>query len=68
MTLLLLLDHGTLHIVVSDSGTTVEHRHHEVAPDEHGRGTGIVSYLAESTEVHQTRGGREVRACLRFRA
>ncbi|MFF4762063.1 ATP-binding protein [Streptomyces sp. NPDC001292] len=68
MTLLLLLDHGTLHIVVSDSGTAVEHRHRETAPDEHGRGTGIVRYLAESTEVHQTRGGREVRACLRCRA
>jgi hypothetical protein len=39
MTLLLALDHDTLHIVVQ--------------------------YLAQSTEVHQTRSGREVRACLR---
>ncbi|WP_245687519.1 ATP-binding protein [Streptacidiphilus griseoplanus] len=67
MTLLLVLDDGTLHIVVTDSGAAVE-RHHPAtatAPDEHGRGTGIVQYLAQSTEVHQTRSGREVRACLR---
>jgi anti-sigma regulatory factor (Ser/Thr protein kinase) len=68
MTLLLVLDHGTLHIVVSDSGTAVEHLRPDIAPDEHGRGTGIVRYLAQSTEVHQTRGGREVRACLRCSA
>ncbi|MEK2479262.1 MULTISPECIES: ATP-binding protein [Streptomyces] len=65
MTLLLVLDHGTLHIVVTDSGSTVEHQRPVIAPDEHGRGTGIVQYLAQSTEVHQTRSGREVRACLR---
>jgi anti-sigma regulatory factor (Ser/Thr protein kinase) len=65
MTLQLVLDHGTLHIVVSDSGMTVEHPRPDIAPDEHGRGTGIVQYLAQSTEVHQTRSGREVRACLR---
>ncbi|GAA2776594.1 hypothetical protein GCM10010521_64100 [Streptomyces rameus] len=65
MTVLLVLDHSTLHIVVSDSGMAVEHPHPDIAPDEHGRGTGIVQYLAQSTEVHQSRGGREVRACLR---
>ncbi|MER6123263.1 ATP-binding protein [Streptomyces sp. NPDC001795] len=65
MTLLLVLDHGTLHIVVTDSGTTVERHGSDIAPDEHGRGTGIVQYLAQSAEVHQTRSGREVRACLR---
>ncbi|MFJ9615401.1 ATP-binding protein [Streptomyces noursei] len=65
MTLLLVLDHGTLHIVVTDSGPTVEHHRPDIAPDEHGRGTGIVQYLAQSTEVHQTHSGREVRACLR---
>ncbi|MGJ5749385.1 anti-sigma regulatory factor (Ser/Thr protein kinase) [Streptomyces puniciscabiei] len=68
MTLLLALDGGTLHIVVSDSGTAVERVRHDVAPDEHGRGTGIVDSLAQSTEVHQTCGGREVRACLRCSA
>ncbi|GED83593.1 ATP-binding protein [Streptomyces sp. 6-11-2] len=68
MTLRLVLDHGALHIVVSDSGTAVERRRPDIAPDEHGRGTGIVQYLAQSTEVHQTRGGREVRACLRCSA
>lgn len=65
MTLLLVLDDGTLHIVVTDSGTAVERPLPSPAPDEHGRGTGIVQYLAHSTEVHQTRSGREVRACLR---
>ncbi|MFB7733214.1 ATP-binding protein [Streptomyces sp. NPDC056112] len=68
MTLRLVLDRGTLHIVVSDSGTAVERRRPDIAPDEHGRGTGIVQCLAQSTEVHQTRGGREVRACLRCSA
>jgi anti-sigma regulatory factor (Ser/Thr protein kinase) len=65
MTLLLALDHDTLHIVVTDSGAAVERHRPDLAPDEHGRGTGIVQYLAQSTEIHQTRGGREVRACLR---
>ncbi|WP_217553365.1 ATP-binding protein [Streptomyces sp. GbtcB6] len=65
MTLLLVLDDGTLHIVVTDSGMAVDRHRPDVAPDEHGRGTGIVEYLAQSTEVHQTCGGREVRACLR---
>ncbi|GAA5032505.1 ATP-binding protein [Streptomyces siamensis] len=68
MTLLLVLDHGTLHIVVTDSGMAVERRRPDIAPDEHGRGTTIVQYLAQSTEVHQTRSGREVRACLRCSA
>ncbi|MEU6346075.1 ATP-binding protein [Streptomyces sp. NPDC046977] len=68
MTLMLVLDHGTLHIVVTDSGTTVERPRRDIAPDEHGRGTGIVQDLAQSTEVHQTRRGREVRACLRCSA
>ncbi|MFJ5220382.1 ATP-binding protein [Streptomyces sp. NPDC088354] len=68
MTLVLVLDHGTLHIVVTDSGTTVERPRRDIAPDEHGRGTGIVQDLAQSTEVHQTGSGREVRACLRCSA
>jgi anti-sigma regulatory factor (Ser/Thr protein kinase) len=68
MTLVLSLDHDTLYIVVSDSGTEVERGPIRTAPDEHGRGTGIVKYLAQSTEVHQTRSGREVRACLRCSA
>ncbi|MEU8974623.1 ATP-binding protein [Streptomyces monashensis] len=68
MTLVLVLDHGALHIVVSDSGSAVERGSYDVAPDEHGRGTGIVSYLAQSTEIRQTHSGREVRACLRCSA
>ncbi|MGW4564262.1 ATP-binding protein [Streptomyces sp. NPDC004561] len=68
MTLLLVLDGGTLHIVVTDSGTEVERGQRDAAPDEHGRGTVIVDSLAQSTEVHQTRSGREVRACLRCSA
>ncbi|GAA3894448.1 ATP-binding protein [Streptomyces sp. NPDC003328] len=68
MTLLLVLEDCMLLIVVSDSGTAVEHSHPHIAPDEHGRGTGIVSCLAQSTEICQTRGGREVRARLRCSA
>ncbi|MFI1760886.1 ATP-binding protein [Streptomyces sp. NPDC020800] len=68
MTLLLVLDHSTLHIVVSDSGMAVERPRPDIDPDEHGRGTGIVQYLAQSTEIHQTRSGREVRACLKCSA
>ncbi|MEU9975402.1 ATP-binding protein [Streptomyces sp. NPDC051014] len=68
MSVLLVLDHGTLHIVVSDSGMAVERRRPDIAPDEHGRGTGIVQCLAQSTEVRQSHGGREVRACLRCSA
>ncbi|MFE0514968.1 ATP-binding protein [Streptomyces sp. NPDC058964] len=65
MTLQLALDHDTLHIVVSDSGMAVDRHRPDTAPDEHGRGTGIVQYLAQSTEIHQTRSVREVHACLR---
>ncbi|WP_030338891.1 MULTISPECIES: ATP-binding protein [unclassified Streptomyces] len=65
MTLRLVLDDGTLHIVVTDSGRAVERHHPDIASDEHGRGTGIVQYLAQSTEAHQTGSGREVRARLR---
>lgn len=65
MTLQLVLHDGILHIVVTDSGKAVERHRPDIAPDEHGRGTGIVQYLAQSTQVHQTRSGREVRACLR---
>ncbi|MGW1006954.1 ATP-binding protein [Streptomyces sp. NPDC002520] len=65
MALLLALDHDALHIVVTDSGAAAERHRSEVDPDEHGRGTGIVQYLAQSTEIQQTRSGREVRACLR---
>ncbi|MEU8713044.1 ATP-binding protein [Streptomyces sp. NPDC048663] len=68
MSVLLVLDHGTLHIVVSDSGMAVDRRRPDIAPDEHGRGTGIVQCLAQSTEVRQSHGGREVRACLRCSA
>ncbi|MER6983484.1 ATP-binding protein [Streptomyces carpinensis] len=65
MTLRLVLDDGTLHIVVTDSGMAVERHRPDIASDEHGRGTGIVRCLAQSTEVHQTHSGCEVRACLR---
>ncbi|MFQ3556392.1 ATP-binding protein [Streptomyces gramineus] len=68
MSVLLVLDHGTLHIVVSDSGMAVDRCRPDIAPDEHGRGTGIVQCLAQSTEVRQSHGGREVRACLRCSA
>ncbi|MFI1768278.1 ATP-binding protein [Streptomyces sp. NPDC020800] len=65
MALLLALDHDTLHIVLTDSGAAVERHRSEMGPDEHGRGTGIVQCLAQSTEIRQTGSGREVRARLR---
>ncbi|WP_280703131.1 ATP-binding protein [Kitasatospora sp. GP82] len=64
MTLQLALDHHVLHIVVVDSGADVDRPSHHIAPDEHGRGNGIVEFLAQSTEVHQAPEGREVHACL----
>lgn len=67
MTLRLVLHDGTLHIVVTDSGGAVERHRPDIASDEHGRGTGIVQYLAQSTEARQTGSGREVRACLSAR-
>ncbi|MFB7550282.1 ATP-binding protein [Streptomyces sp. NPDC056154] len=68
MTVQLAVDHHTLHIVVVDSGTATERTHHDVAPDEHGRGNGIVECLAQSTEVHQALDGRRVHACLQCSA
>ncbi|MCQ4043807.1 ATP-binding protein [Streptantibioticus rubrisoli] len=68
MTLQLALDHHTLHIVVVDSGADVDRPRQDIAPDEHGRGNGIVEFLAQSTEVHQAPDGREVHACLQCSA
>ncbi len=68
MTLLLALDHCSLHIVVADTGCPVEHLQEDIPDDEHGRGTGIVENLAQWTEVHQTVEGREVHACLQCAA
>jgi anti-sigma regulatory factor (Ser/Thr protein kinase) len=64
MTLLLALVPHSLHIVVTDAGTSVERAPLDIADDEHGRGAGIVEFLAEWTEVHQTPDGREVHSCL----
>ncbi|KUM93819.1 hypothetical protein AQI88_24885 [Streptomyces cellostaticus] len=68
MTLLLVLDAGELLITLTDSGAVVphEHGHADLAPDEHGRGTGIVDFLALWTEVHDNEEGREVRVGMRI--
>ncbi|MFI9722214.1 ATP-binding protein [Streptomyces sp. NPDC052396] len=68
MTLQLALDHHTLHIVVIDFGADIDRPRRDVAPDEHGRGNGIIECLAQSTEVHQALDGREVHACLQCSA
>ncbi|MFF2146227.1 MULTISPECIES: ATP-binding protein [unclassified Kitasatospora] len=68
MTLQLVLDHHVLHIVVVDSGADVGRPSHHIAPDEHGRGNGIVEFLSQSTEVRQAPEGREVHACLQWSA
>ncbi|MFE0191513.1 ATP-binding protein [Streptomyces sp. NPDC059008] len=70
MTLLLALDAGELLITLTDSGAVVRHTngHADLAPDEHGRGTGIVEFLAQWTEVHDHDEGREVRVGMRVTA
>ncbi|MEV0375620.1 ATP-binding protein [Streptomyces sp. NPDC050636] len=67
MTLLLALDADELLITLADSGAVVrhEHGHADLAADEHGRGTGIVEFLALWTEVHDNDDGREVRVAMR---
>lgn len=49
-----------LLIALTDSGAVVrhEHGHADLAADEHGRGTGIVEFLALRTEVHDNDEGR----------
>ncbi|MGW1376707.1 ATP-binding protein [Streptomyces sp. NPDC002446] len=70
MTLLLDLHADELLITLTDSGATVQrtHGHADLASDEHGRGTGIVEFLAQWTEVHDNDEGREVRVGMRVTA
>jgi anti-sigma regulatory factor (Ser/Thr protein kinase) len=70
MTLLLALDAGELLITLTDSGAVVQHTngHADLASDEHGRGTGIVEFLAQWTEAHDNDEGREVRVGMRVTA
>jgi anti-sigma regulatory factor (Ser/Thr protein kinase) len=70
MTLELALGEGELLITLTDSGAAVRHEngHADLAPDEHGRGIGIVGFLASWTEVHDNDEGREVRVGLRVTA
>ncbi|MCX4826289.1 ATP-binding protein [Streptomyces sp. NBC_01142] len=67
MTLLLVLDEDMLLIAVADSGPAVAKQapRADIAPDEHGRGTGIVEFLALWTEIHDSDEGRRVRVGLR---
>ncbi|MER6999396.1 ATP-binding protein [Streptomyces sp. NPDC000410] len=62
MTVLLALGPDELHIAVADSGEAVRHidPRSAMAPDEHGRGTGIVEFLAVWTEVRDGEKGRRV--------
>ncbi|MFD4828317.1 ATP-binding protein [Streptomyces uncialis] len=51
-TLVMALEDGVLLIAVSDTGACVPHRPPEgFDPDEHGRGTGIVRFLAQGMDV-----------------
>ncbi|MFJ9822411.1 ATP-binding protein [Streptomyces sp. NPDC101151] len=70
MTLTLALDHNVLVISLTDWGTTVDHPHPHagLASDEHGRGTGIIEFLALWTKTHHCSRGRQVRVGLRVTA
>ncbi|MGP4087050.1 ATP-binding protein [Streptomyces sp. KR55] len=52
MTLLLALEDDMLRISVADSGPRTRFEAPAIDPDEHGRGTGIVEYLADHVEIH----------------
>lgn len=66
MTLLLVLAPGVLIVSVADSGARVLHPSPQtgIDPDEHGRGTEIVEFLAEWTAVRHTAQGHNVRVGL----
>ncbi|MGP3951532.1 ATP-binding protein [Streptomyces sp. 7N604] len=64
--LFLSLDESELLIVVTSSGAPVPHRESEhLAEDEHGRGTGIVEFLAHHMEIHKADTGCRTYATLR---
>ncbi|MET7534247.1 ATP-binding protein [Streptomyces goshikiensis] len=66
MTVSLTLEKQTMCIEVTDSGTQAAARPSRYSDpcDEHGRGLDIVGYLANWTETHDERDGRQVRAGL----
>ncbi|UKY54170.1 ATP-binding protein [Streptomyces inhibens] len=66
-TLFLTLNDCMLQIAVADSGAPVahQHAHADSDPDEHGRGTGIVEFLAQWIEIHHSESGRQVHVGLR---
>ncbi|MFI5476976.1 ATP-binding protein [Streptomyces cacaoi] len=66
LTVLLAVDENLLIITVTDSGPEVTHEdpRSEMPADEHGRGAGIVEFLALWTEIHDSDEGRQVRAGL----
>lgn len=66
MTVSLTLEKRTLCIEVTDSGTQAAPRRPQCSDpyDEHGRGLDIVGCLANWTETHDERDGRQVRAGL----
>ncbi|MGW0084278.1 ATP-binding protein [Streptomyces sp. NPDC003393] len=65
MTLRLDLDGDTLCIAMTDFGARAHVAAPDVAPDEHGRGIGIVEHLADHVEIHPHRNGCRVLARLR---
>jgi anti-sigma regulatory factor (Ser/Thr protein kinase) len=64
MTLLLALDSDTLRIALTDSGAPAAPVKPDVTADEHGRGLGIVEYLAERVEMRRRVDGCRVVAWL----
>lgn len=69
-TLTLQNDQDALRIEVADSGGIGQPRHQRIddSPAEHGRGMGIVEYLAQRIEVYQNDDGRTVRVSFRSNA
>ncbi|GHF13203.1 hypothetical protein GCM10014715_80930 [Streptomyces spiralis] len=67
MTLELDLDGDTLGIALTDFGARAHVADPDVAPDEHGRGMGIVEHLADHVEIRPGRDGCRVLARLRVR-
>ncbi len=66
-TLQLDLDGDTLRIALTDFGARAHVADPDVAPDEHGRGMGIVERLADHVEIRPGRNGCRVLAWLRVR-
>ncbi|MEV6741703.1 ATP-binding protein [Streptomyces sp. NPDC051104] len=65
MTLLPALEGDTLRIAMTDFGARAQVENADVAPDEHGRGMGIVRHRVDHVGIRPDRNGCRVYAWLR---